>query len=203
MYKVFFKDSCFLLTDERNFPREATHFLAYGKEEEMQAFVFQLLQGPHAFFAVIRHDDAEELFARFQACFRTVEAAGGAVWEGGRLLVIKRFGVYDLPKGHREAGETVEECAVREVEEECGVHRVRITSPLAETWHIYEREQVWHLKRTYWYAMDCPPDSPLTPQTEEGIEAVFWLPAEEIEEAAQETYPSLRDIFLMMRRISG
>ena len=102
MYKVFFKDSCFLLTDERNFPREATHFLAYGKEEEMQAFVFQLLQGPHAFFAVIRHDDAEELFARFQACFRTVEAAGGAVWEGGRLLVIKRFGVYDLPKGHRE-----------------------------------------------------------------------------------------------------
>lgn len=199
MYKVFFKDSCFLLTDERNFPQETTHVLEYGTSGEIQDFVFPLLECPHPFFAVIRSDDTEELFTRFQACFRVVEAAGGAVQEEKRLLVIKRFGMYDLPKGHRETGETVEECAVREVEEECGLHGVRITSPLAETWHIYEREQVWHLKRTCWYAMSCPPDSQPTPQTEEGIEAVFWLPTKEVEKALRQTYPSLRDIFLMMR----
>ena len=57
----------------------------------------------------------------------TVRASGGVVLRDGAagpevLLVHRpRYDDWSLPKGKREAGETDEQCAVREVEEETGV----------------------------------------------------------------------------------
>ncbi len=49
-------------------------------------------------------------------------AAGGVVRRGARILVIHRpkYGDWTLPKGKLDAGESFEEAAVREVEEETG-----------------------------------------------------------------------------------
>ena len=57
-----------------------------------------------------------------------VRAAGGVVWRRGRtgereVLVVHRpmYDDWSLPKGKRDPGETDEECARREVEEETGL----------------------------------------------------------------------------------
>jgi len=57
----------------------------------------------------------------------TIRASGGVVIRQGasgpEVLIVHRprYDDWSLPKGKREAGETDEQCAVREVEEETGV----------------------------------------------------------------------------------
>ena len=57
----------------------------------------------------------------------TIRASGGVVLRDGpngpEVLVVHRprYDDWSLPKGKREPGETDEQCAVREVEEETGV----------------------------------------------------------------------------------
>jgi 8-oxo-dGTP diphosphatase len=52
-----------------------------------------------------------------------VEAAGGAVLRDGRVAVVHRpkYDDWSLPKGKLDRGESFEEAAVREVEEETGL----------------------------------------------------------------------------------
>lgn len=227
MYKVFFKDSCFLLTDECKLltkeniypsecidsskkgstvhingcilPQEDVYTLIYKDFTETKAFINRLLNHERPFTALLYHDDLEALFSVFKSCFLYVKAAGGVVEQEGQILVIKRLGIYDLPKGHLEACETIEACAIREVEEECGLQQVAITAPLAPTYHIYFRNECWHLKKTYWYRMSCPLHPVLTPQTEEDIKEVFWLPVSSIDKVLENTYPSLKPIFLEVK----
>lgn len=194
MYKVFFKESCFLLSDDQKLLKNGTVNLIHKDFNETKAFILQLLNEGKNFEAVIFHEDLELLFSVFKSCFLYVKAAGGVVREGSRILMIRRLGLPDLPKGHLEAGESMEECAVREVEEECGLHNVRISEPLTNTLHIYFRNENWYLKKTYWYAMTCPEGQSPTPQTEEDIEEVFWQPADDLESVMSQTYPSLRDV---------
>jgi ADP-ribose pyrophosphatase YjhB (NUDIX family) len=49
--------------------------------------------------------------------------------EGGRLLLIRRSdnGMWALPAGAMELGESIADCAVREVREETGLEALRIT----------------------------------------------------------------------------
>lgn len=195
MYKVFFKDSCFLLTDKQNLLKEGTHRLIHEDFNRTQTFIRNLLKEKQPFRAVLYDEDPEALFAIFKSCFLYLKAAGGVVKQNDRMLVIKRLGVYDLPKGHQEPNENIEQCAVREVEEECGIQGVQISKHLTDTLHIYFRDGNWVLKKTYWYAMTCPDNPALSPQTEEGIEEVFWLPVSETERVKNNTYPSLLEVF--------
>mgnify|MGYP000992433837 CR=1 FL=1 len=54
---------------------------------------------------------------------RRVEAAGGIVERDGRILVVHRprYDDWSLPKGKLDPGETFEQAALREVEEETGL----------------------------------------------------------------------------------
>jgi len=55
------------------------------------------------------------------------DVAAGVIWRGNQLLISKRHtddllgGLWELPGGTRESGETLEECLVREVREELGI----------------------------------------------------------------------------------
>ena len=67
-----------------------------------------------------------------------VEAAGGLVFnKDGDILMIFRNGKWDLPKGKLEIGESIEECAIREVEEECGISGLIIEKKIKDTYNIY------------------------------------------------------------------
>jgi 8-oxo-dGTP pyrophosphatase MutT (NUDIX family) len=128
----------------------------------------------------------------FRADHEFVAAAGGVVVdELGRLLAIKRLGKWDLPKGKVEKREGVEEAAVREVEEECGLEQVVLIKPLTSTWHTYERKKKHHLKRTDWFLMRASSKERLTPQFDEDIEEVRWLDEKGIRMMEGDTYPSL------------
>ena len=138
--------------------------------------------------------DPDAAFARFAADFTVVEAAGGvAVNDRGERLMIRRNGRWDLPKGHVEAGEPTEVCAVREVLEETGVE-TGVAAPLCATWHAYwfPKTERWELKRTHWFLLRAAGSASPTPQTEEGIEQVVWCSSEEFAAHVTGSFPTIR-----------
>ncbi len=146
--------------------------------------------------------DPDATFAAFAAQFTPVEAAGGVVVDGqGRWLMIHRNGRWDLPKGHLEAGESIEQCAAREVEEETGV-ACETVRPLCETLHAYwfPKTERWELKRTHWFELRAKGPSQLHPQTEEGIEQVVWCTPSEAAEHLREAFPTIRRVAEAMAR---
>ena len=201
MYKVFFNESFFLLTDDQKLLKESKQIFVHKDFTITKAFVLSLLEKGEPFYIVLYHDNVEVLFSIFKSCFLYVKAGGGCVCTAEDLLIIKRLGVFDLPKGHQESHETIEQCAVREVEEECGLEQVSITAPLHSTFHIYQRNDCWYLKKTYWYMMSCPTEQTLRAQTEEDIEAVFWHPLGQLDSIVSQTYPSLEQVFEEVKAI--
>lgn len=107
-------------------------------------------------------------------------AAGGVLYQAGtfpkKVLLIKRNGFWDLPKGKLEEGETLEECAVREVEEEVGVKNLSTEKFLCETYHTYQENGQTYGKTTAWYSMKFEnPHYDFKPQRDEGITDVKWV----------------------------
>lgn len=144
-----------------------------------------------------------DAWSHFEGMHRFVLAAGGVVMdEGGRLLAIRRLGVWDLPKGKVETKEVVEDAAVREVQEECGLEEVHLVRWLTATWHTYERKGKAHLKRTEWFLMRSSSKEKLSAQSEEGIEEVRWLSAEEVRMMETDTYPSLLPVLAAWHALS-
>ena len=136
------------------------------------------------------------LFDSFAGDFKNVEAAGGVVTNSkGEMLMMFRRGRWDLPKGHLEPAESVRQCARREVAEETGISKTRVTATLCTTYHIYDLYGEWELKRTHWFAMVYEGREKAVPQKEEGIERVEWVPARQVAERLRESYPTIREVY--------
>lgn len=141
-------------------------------------------------------DNPELTYERLRKLFTEVDAAGGLVSnEFGQYLLIFRNGMWDLPKGKREEGESTAENAVREVMEECGIPTPALGRLFCVTEHTYHRDGQFVLKHTYWYAMRLSSGVSTRPQTEEGITRIVWVPAEKISGYAGQTYPSIKEVF--------
>lgn len=107
-----------------------------------------------------------------------VTAAGGLIagqLDDGdvALLLIFRREVWDLPKGKCVAGESMQECAVREVQEEVGIDELTCERPLDTTVHGYPDGDRYAVKTTHWFLMRTAERS-YTPQSEEDIERAAW-----------------------------
>lgn len=114
--------------------------------------------------------------------FQTILAGGGVIFRyknsEPEILLIKRNGYWDLPKGKKEDDETIAHCAVREVAEETGISLPCIVSILTDTYHEYELNDRKIGKTTTWFSMIEPEkESLLVPQKEEGITELQWVPA--------------------------
>ena len=117
-----------------------------------------------------------------------VLGAGGVVFGPlGVLLVRYRSGAWAFPKGHVEAGETLEQAAVREVHEEGGVSAT-ITAALSPTSYTNDRREQ---RQIHWYAMQTVSTRPVLEDT--FAEGGFFAP----EQAAQMlSYPEDRQLLL-------
>jgi 8-oxo-dGTP pyrophosphatase MutT (NUDIX family) len=139
--------------------------------------------------------DAEALYEAVTAQFPSIEAGGGLVTNPrGEILMIFRHTRWDLPKGKLEPGERIEDCAVREVEEETGIRHPERGEKLLVTNHFYRLDGEWTMKKTTWYAMSHPGGT-LVPQVEEDITAIEWVSPAKLDAYLRTTYPAIVDVF--------
>ena len=89
------------------------------------------------------------------------------------VCAIYRRGVWDLPKGKQDPGETIVDCARREVREEVGIDRVAVQAPLGITSHGYATAKGYVVKTTHWFMMRTPAQT-FAPQRAEGIRRAVW-----------------------------
>lgn len=190
MYKVFINDKPIILTDSLQNQNELPFFIY--RDIVLDEIIHKLATGilPGAYLYAL---DIEDSWNHFRTHFEVVVAGGGLVLNAkGDVLFIFRGGKWDLPKGRIEEGESIEETAVREVEEECGISNLRLDSFLLKTHHVFYQSKKRKLKETYWYLMYSDTEQPLTPQEEEGITKAEFKERKAIEEALKNSYANIQ-----------
>lgn len=144
--------------------------------------------------AVLLTKFSEKIKAAVKKHYKIVEAGGGLVLKNGRFLLMRRLGKWDLPKGKVDRGETPSEGALRETEEECGIH-VEIDRKLCITYHTYSANGRKMLKKTHWFMMRCLDDRRMKPQEDEFIEELRWVSKEELKPYLEGAYHAIRLVF--------
>jgi 8-oxo-dGTP pyrophosphatase MutT (NUDIX family) len=153
------------------------------------------MQQPAVHAGVFFYPDLGELKKDFFKKFTPVQAAGGLVLnEKKEMLLIFRRGKWDMPKGKLDKGEKLEDCAIREVEEETGLKKVELISPLTITYHTYHEGTKFILKESHWYTMKVKGEQILSPQTEEDILALRWVNMNDLDKYSSDCFPSITDV---------
>ncbi|WP_407933578.1 NUDIX hydrolase [Chryseobacterium urinae] len=185
MYKVFVNEKKLLLSKQSE---NLEKTLGYENVTSLE-IALDLLENTSVKELNVFGENIDEIWTEFQKLFRIIEAAGGIVNNPeGEILFIKRLGKWDLPKGKMEKGESREESAVREIEEETGLAHVELVQFINTTYHIYvERNGDKVLKCTHWFEMNFNGEDTSKPQIEEGITEVAWKNTTQIED---EVFPS-------------
>ncbi|XCI74816.1 MAG: NUDIX domain-containing protein [Flavobacteriales bacterium] len=191
MYKISINEGALFLTEttiksDKSFPFTSPHTFDTA---------IDLLWNASVQSVNVYHSDVQKLWEYFRKHFKYIEAAGGLVYNAVRhTLFIYRLGKWDLPKGKVEEGENLEETAIREVEEECGISNLEIIKPLKIAYHIYHYE-TYILKVVHWYEMYTPDITSLNPKKEENILKAIWKNPQEIPEVLKNTYENIRALF--------
>lgn len=110
-------------------------------------------------------------------------SAGGVVYRAvdGRIevqLIRDRFGKMTLPKGKLEPGETAEQAALREIEEETGIAG-EIVAPLLTVQYHYDKPETGRIDKTVHYYLVRALAGELRAQPGE-IGGVSWLDPMEV-----------------------
>lgn len=198
MHKIYFEKRCIIICepgDQALADPNAVEF-HIGEKIDIGTLVkmFEASESLARIYIPTHH--TEKMYRRLCAEFREVSAAGGLVSNRrGDFLLISRNGLWDLPKGHQEAGEDIAVTAMREVEEETGVSDLELGDLICITDHCYLRGGIWHLKHTWWYHMLYTNPVDLTPQREEDISKAAWVAKSSLPPFLKNTYPSILEVF--------
>jgi len=195
MYKVHFENRFIMISDEPDRIQKYGLFHKFSSTGELYKLISEFqsdnsIQSVNVFGTNIRH-----IWKIFRIYFTEVGAAGGLVrHDSGRYLFIEKKGKLDLPKGHIETDEEPEDCALREVHEECGISGHSIIRPLEPSYHTYSWEGISYLKQTSWFLMKYDGDMVTEPQIKEGITKVEWLSPDELSKIKKSAWLSLMDL---------
>lgn len=196
---IFFRDRALIVTDqEEELRKNATQYadavvIREPARTGLQQIIVQMQ--PAEKHMVIVTKDVGRVMAELKRLVKTIPAAGGLVYNPKKeLLLIFRRGKWDLPKGKLDKGEHLEDCALREVEEETGVDHLRLERPLLITYHTYTENGALVLKESHWYLMQCGSQAQLVPQTDEDIEKCEWVAAKDLVPYLDNTHPSIVEV---------
>jgi 8-oxo-dGTP pyrophosphatase MutT (NUDIX family) len=140
------------------------------------------------------HQNIETVFSWFLGSFKEVVTGGGIVRdETGRILFIYRNQMWDLPKGHLDKGETIEQCALREVHEETGLINLQLIRPAGLSRHFVRIADSLIIKKNHWFLMQSSSADALLPAAEEGITSARWIGQSELDRFLKLTYYSIRE----------
>ena len=118
-YHFFYNKAsiCAVISEEKNAPApDDVCKILYNSDFDLTPVVSALLLHQQSCEIRLPERLLETFLEAFSAHFRVERAAGGVVRHAEKgFLVIRRFGHYDFPKGHVEAGETLPQTAVREI----------------------------------------------------------------------------------------
>ncbi len=100
-------------------------------------------------------------------------SAGGIVFRKDSILLLKRSsGLWVLPKGRVEEGESSKDAALREVKEETGIEAKVVGEAGTIYYSFYDNDKKYN-KKVVWYTMNVVGGEP-KPQKEEGfVDAKF------------------------------
>ncbi|MBP5549029.1 MAG: NUDIX domain-containing protein [Bacteroidales bacterium] len=200
MHKIYFEKRCIVIcrNDEAQLADPNSVEFHIGEKIDIHALVgmFEASATLSRIYIPTDGRQEEEIYRRLCSEFREVNAAGGLVSNRrGDYLLIRRDGLWDLPKGHQEPGEDIRTTALREVQEETGVDNLKLRKLICITDHCYFRNNMWHLKHTWWYDMLYNEPVELVPQKEEDITKAAWVARSSLPPFLKNTYPSIAEVF--------
>jgi len=198
MIKIFYIDRILAFCEDVEPDIQSAKILHFDDNTESAIKLF--LNSSDCYNLVILGASDDVALCLLKKVFTVIEAGGGRVMDKqGRMLFIFRSGRWDLPKGWLEKGETLAQCAVREVSEECGldISDLQNDGELTTTYHIYPFNEGYALKVTHWFRMRYVGNGSTKPQTEEDISEVRWIAQNEMEEVLENTYKNIRLVLEM------
>jgi len=142
----------------------------------------------------VRTKHPKETFQKLFKKHIRIEAAGGIVQRDQSFLVIKRKGVWDVPKGMIDLGESAESACIREIGEECGIHGHEITETLTETYHTMKWNGQDALKKTHWFMLSYSGPKETSPQQAEEITEAVWMKRDQLLSIRNNTFGSINDV---------
>ncbi|MDR1554378.1 MAG: NUDIX domain-containing protein [Prevotellaceae bacterium] len=198
MKKIFFNDRFIIFGRHSEIAERYSICDIYELNDfaELPNLLSRFLNNPaqNEFYVSCKNED--ETFVAFCDLFDMLFAGGGLVRNSsGDVLLIYRYGHWDLPKGKQEYGENIACTAVREVKEECGISDIELGDFLTETYHCFEMNGRLMMKRNFWYEMFCNAET-LTPQQAEDIEKAEFVSIDKLPEYIDYMYASVREVFV-------
>jgi 8-oxo-dGTP pyrophosphatase MutT (NUDIX family) len=200
--KIFFEDKPVFLCDEIT---SSIHSYMHHPEvifideistPAINSLLHEIVK-PEFHAGILWNENIEKLKKAFYKHFTSVQAAGGVVKnERGEILLIFRNGLWDLPKGKKDAKETAKECALREVMEETGLLKITVGKKISTTYHTYHEFGKNILKETEWFDMKAPVEQNLIPQHEEGIKKIEWVNEQNLPNKIKKSYPLIADVLI-------
>ncbi len=200
MYKVYFDSRVITIRAKNELADKKQDQILFCKNKKSFDNAYNLFLIDLSINGLTVHcDEPKKMFKHLKSKYSIVKAAGGIVLNPqNELLIIKRYGLWDLPKGKIEKGEGKRVAALREVEEECGITGLSIVSKTNRTYHTYQFKGKYVFKVTCWYRMKYEGHEVLIPQTEEDITEVKWIAKADIKSILNQTYESLKPLFIQV-----
>jgi len=194
-YEVFFNRRPVIITSDPNEGKDASLYFRFTGRKELLKILRLFEKYEDIPSLTVFHPNFKDLRKALKSCFRIIKAAGGLVKnQQGEILFILRNGIWDLPKGKLERGETYQEGALREVSEECGIRGLFNAQRLTTTFHVYRLNGKPVLKKTIWFNMEINGTADTKPLTIEGITEARWFAPADLQGPLSNTYPSIKHV---------
>ncbi len=193
MYKVFTENGWIVFTKnwKKQFKLENTEVIYDIDFNSEQQFKIREKTPLSKTLLVLSANPKRSFFHTFKS-YDFIQAAGGIVIRKNKFLFIERHGKWDIPKGKRDKGESIKKCAVREIEEECGISDLHLVSKLLKTYHTYAWDGKPTLKETHWFELSYNGTKKLIPQEEEAITQALWLNENDFKRVRSNTFETIQ-----------